>query len=146
MARENSARVRSISRPNYLIGTAVLLIVLLSPGMLAFSVSRMDFGIGRLTITEFVQVTEAAINDVILMGAALFFLFTLENRIKRSRAVNALHELRSVVHVIDMHQLTKDPGRVLDNANELESLVTGLSRKIWQKVMIVHKLDGDGPI
>ena len=28
---------------------------------------------------------------------------------KRRRALKALHELRSIIHVIDMHQLTKDP-------------------------------------
>lgn len=30
---------------------------------------------------------------------------------------------------------------VLSAVNELESLTTGLSRKIWQKIMILHKLD-----
>ena len=44
-----------------------------------------------------------------LLGAALFFLCRIEVRLKRRRALAALHELRSIVHVIDMHQLTKDP-------------------------------------
>ena len=48
-------------------------------------------------------------NIIVLMGAALFFLVTIEDRLKRRRALTALHELRSIVHVIDMHQLTKDP-------------------------------------
>ena len=30
-------------------------------------------------------------------------------RIRVRRALRALHELRSIAHVIDMHQLTKDP-------------------------------------
>jgi hypothetical protein len=34
----------------------------------------------------------------------------------------------------------KDPV-VLSAVNELESLATGLSRKVWHKVMILHKLD-----
>jgi len=46
---------------------------------------------------------------VLVAGAALIFLFTLEERIKRRRALADLHGLRSFVHVIDMHQLTKDP-------------------------------------
>jgi len=41
--------------------------------------------------------------------AAIFFLATLETRLKRREALARLHELRSIVHVIDMHQLTKDP-------------------------------------
>jgi hypothetical protein len=53
--------------------------------------------------------TEAFLNTLVLAGACLFFLFTLETRIKRSRTLKALHELRSIAHVIDMHQLTKDP-------------------------------------
>ncbi len=48
-------------------------------------------------------------NIIVLMGAAVFFLVSVEERVKRRRALRALHELRSIVHVIDMHQLTKDP-------------------------------------
>jgi hypothetical protein len=57
-----------------------------------------------------IQGIEAAFNIIVLMGAALFFLVTLEERLKRGKALKALHEIRSIIHVIDMHQLTKDPG------------------------------------
>jgi len=63
--------------------------------------------------TAIVTFTEAAMNDVLLIGAALFFVFTIEKRYKRSRALKALHELRSIAHIIDMHQLTKDPHRII---------------------------------
>ncbi|HVX36839.1 MAG TPA: hypothetical protein VHC71_11545 [Hyphomicrobium sp.] len=46
---------------------------------------------------------------VVLVGGAAFFISTLETRWKRARTLSAPHELRSIVHVIDMHQLTKDP-------------------------------------
>ena len=55
------------------------------------------------------QSLEAAVNLLILFGGALWFLMTLEERLKRRRALDALHTLRSMAHVIDMHQLTKDP-------------------------------------
>ena len=42
-------------------------------------------------------------------GRALFFLVSIQARLKRRRALAALHELRTIIHVIDMHQLTKDP-------------------------------------
>jgi hypothetical protein len=45
----------------------------------------------------------------VLIGAAIFFVVTFETRLKRARALQALNELRSIAHVIDMHQLTKDP-------------------------------------
>jgi hypothetical protein len=45
----------------------------------------------------------------VLISAGTYFLVSLEKRQKRRRALKALHELRSIIHVIDMHQLTKDP-------------------------------------
>ena len=38
---------------------------------------------------------------------------TIEGRLKRKTVLENLHRLRSIVHVIDMHQLTKDPEQVL---------------------------------
>jgi len=66
-----------------------------------------------IDLTSFVTLLEAGINDVVLIGAAIFFFLTFETRYKRTRALKALHELRSIAHVIDMHQLTKDPHRVM---------------------------------
>ncbi len=59
------------------------------------------------------QGIDAGVNLLILVGAALVFLVTLEGRIKRRMALSHLHELRSIVHVVDMHQLTKDPSIML---------------------------------
>ena len=58
------------------------------------------------------QGVEASMNILVLTGALMLFLFTVEERLKRRRALTALHELRSIVHVIDMHQLTKDPSMI----------------------------------
>lgn len=56
---------------------------------------------------------EAMVNLVILGSLALWFLINSEARSKRKRTLQALHALRSFAHVIDMHQLTKDPTVVL---------------------------------
>jgi hypothetical protein len=56
-----------------------------------------------------VESIEAAINTLVLGGLGLAALTQLEARVKRRRVARRLHELRSVIHVIDMHQLTKDP-------------------------------------
>ena len=50
---------------------------------------------------------------MLLAGAAIWFLLTAETRLKRRRTLLALYRLRSFAHVIDMHQLTKDPTAVL---------------------------------
>ena len=136
------------------------------------------------------QVLEAGIQDVVFIGIGLAFLVTVENRLRRRRALGFIREFRAVAHIVDMHQLTKDPdrllgsssdtesspvrtqtklelGRYLDYCSELlsltsklaalyaeriddavvlqavdevEALTTGLSSKIWQKIMI---LDAD---
>lgn len=51
----------------------------------------------------------SGISTLIYLGLAIVFLVTLEMRIKRRRALRALQELRALAHVIDMHQLSKDP-------------------------------------
>lgn len=123
-------------------------------------------------------------------GLPCFFFLNLETRLKRQRALKAIHELRSIAHIIDMHQLTKDPERIvagapLDTAtvkrpqnpaeliryldycsdllaliskiaalyvqnfddpvtlaavNEVETLTNGLSRKIYQKIIILDRI------
>ena len=59
--------------------------------------------------TNSVQALEASISSVVFVGAAVLFFVSWENRIKRSRALKAIHELRALAHIVDMHQLTKDP-------------------------------------
>jgi len=59
--------------------------------------------------SESVQGIEASINTILLAAVGLLALTQAEERIKRSRVFRELHGLRSLIHVIDMHQLTKDP-------------------------------------
>jgi hypothetical protein len=59
--------------------------------------------------TNSIQALESTISSVVFTGAAILFFISWENRIKRRRALNAIHELRSLAHIVDMHQLTKDP-------------------------------------
>jgi hypothetical protein len=144
-----------------------------------------------LRLGNFIPLLEAGINDIILIGAGIFFLVSAETRIKRRRVLNSLHRLRVFAHIIDMHQLHKDPERVLhrgelapstpkidmtsfelsryldycsellsltgiiaglyaqnsedpvlvDAVSDIEQLTNGISRKIWQKLMILDLLD-----
>ncbi len=73
------------------------------------------------SIFDFIQTLEAGINDVVLISVAVYFIWSLESRVKRRRALKALHKLRSIAHVIDMHQLTKDPDRILVSRDDTES-------------------------
>ncbi len=64
---------------------------------------------------DFVQLLDSAINDIVFMGIAVAFLVTVEGRLKRREALRAIHELRSLAHIVDMHQLTKDPDLFLES-------------------------------
>ena len=101
------------------IATAVLVVVIVAG--LVLMVTRLRPPPGTFELSQFIQVLEAGINDVVLVGAAIFFLTTLESRIKRERALRALRELRSIAHIIDMHQLTKDPERTHPLKREMSS-------------------------
>jgi len=190
IANETKNKSDWIGRPNYVLRVGVTAVVLIGLVGLFYSISFMGLTLRSLDAGELVQITEAGLNDIVLIGAAIFFLVTVETRVKRSRALSALHELRSIAHVIDMHQLTKDPSILLTQAiltpsspkrelsafelvryldycsemlsltgkiaalyaqnfkdsvvlaavNEVESLTTGLSRKIWQKIVILNEL------
>ena len=65
------------------------------------------------SVADFVQGIDSAVNELVLLVAASYFLISWENRRKRKRALRGLHVLRSLAHIIDMHQLTKDPERLL---------------------------------
>lgn len=186
-AEETSARIHDLRQPRWGLraGTGLLVVVLVTVALLA--VSAMRWPASLTDLGAFVQLLESAINDVVFLGIAIAFLVTIEGRLRRREALRALHELRSLVHIVDMHQLTKDPDHflpdrattasspartltpaqltryldycsemlslvgkvaalyaqqlddpvVLAAVNELETLTTGLSGKIWQKIVIL---------
>lgn len=108
-AKQTEARVDEVSRPHwgmrFVLWSAVAAFLALV-GLLAVEASALK---GSDQLSDLMQGIDAAVNLVIVLGGASFFLFTFETRWKRDRALKALHELRAIVHVIDMHQLTKDP-------------------------------------
>src|SRR5262249_10954004 len=82
----------------------ILAIIALLAGLLTH-IRRFQFD----DYTNSIQALEASISSVVFIGAAIIFLVSWENRIKRGRALKAIHELRAMAHIVDMHQLTKDP-------------------------------------
>lgn len=113
VARDTTEGIEHIRRPRWSIraGVAVALLSMVAVAiLLAASASAPS---SRLEWFALLQIVESAINDVIFLGIAVFFLSSLETRLKRRAALRALHQLRSLAHVIDMHQLTKDPEQLL---------------------------------
>jgi len=188
IARKSKKNADWIGKPNLWIRISSYAAIAVAIIGIIYTVSFIDFSIRDNTLVNIMTLLEALINDVVLLGAAIFFLVTIEVRVKRKRALERLNELRVIAHVIDMHQLTKDPNvigkdnmrtfhspkriltqyeleRYLDYCselmsliskiailyaqslpdevivhavNEIEELTSGLSRKIYQKLMILN--------
>jgi hypothetical protein len=113
VSREAAETVRYLSRPNWPlrigggIAIVVLVIVLVIVAMITVKAP------GEMTLSDVLQTIEAGINDIVFFGIAVFFFTTVETRVKRRRALALLHQLRSLAHIVDMHQLTKDPERLM---------------------------------
>jgi hypothetical protein len=114
LAAETEAGIARLRKPLWLprIGAAlgIIGIVIVAEEILRLGMPG-SLQVGN--ISDFLQGSEAAVNLVILLAIGIFFMISLETRIKRRAALAALHRLRSIIHIVDMHQLTKDPEFVL---------------------------------
>ncbi|HEX4080857.1 MAG TPA: hypothetical protein VHX61_18500 [Rhizomicrobium sp.] len=193
VAKVTAARAALLGRPYW--GFRVLACVVVATGLAAqiwFAV-LIDWSgiIARARPVELAEGLDAIVNLLILAFGGIWFVMTLEQRWKRRRVLAHLYEFRSLAHIVDMHQLTKDPTVVLSGApptassperrmsefelsryldycaemlaliaklaalyaertqdrevttgvNEIEELTGNLGRKIWQKIMIIRRLD-----
>ncbi|HHD81722.1 MAG TPA: hypothetical protein ENK82_03605 [Campylobacterales bacterium] len=196
IARLSKARIAWIEARDYKLYTILFFSIFIIVGLiyyLIFSNLPESFNANLQSVQDMndvVGLLGSASEALTLIGLIVFFVITFEKRIKKNRALKALHELRSIAHIIDMHQLTKDPNRLRKNiigtksspkldmnindliryldyctemlsltgkiaalygtcledgesistVNDIEDLTTGLSRKIWQKLMILSDL------
>jgi hypothetical protein len=109
IAKQTSQRIDYVSRPNWTLRLLLILMTGAALLILVYLASLVAVMKGTDQWSDTVQGLDALFNLLVLLGGGAFFVSTLETRWKRARALTALHELRSIVHVIDMHQLTKDP-------------------------------------
>ena len=172
---------------------AIVLLVVLILVAIVQAVRTGAAQVGPARVIDWLQYVESGVNDVVFAGIAIFFLMTVPARVRRRRTLETLHRLRSLAHIVDMHQMSKSPekllprweggqasqgsltraelGRyydycselltivskaaalcaeqstdpvVLDTVSEIEVLTTGMSRKIWQKISLLH-LAQQGP-
>ena len=117
IAELDTRRAVSIGRRYIFLRLFIVLALVAGAGVLWRVLTLLDFTTAAPDFSSEVQGIEAAANLTLLTGAAILFLVRLEQRLKRRRALAALHELRSIVHVIDMHQLTKDPSKFIVGGN-----------------------------
>lgn len=83
--------------------------------IVAATVIAMVFGLrtavldGLAHTSDWVPLVESVINDLVFAAIAVVFLWAFPERLERRSLLRVLHRLRSLAHVIDMHQLSKDP-------------------------------------
>jgi len=127
----STAKIESIERPLWSLRVLryVLVLGMILGMVLGFlALKDLDKEVKSIRKIDLIQTIEAALNDLVMVAVALFFVWSLEARVKRRRAMRALHELRSIAHVIDMHQLTKDPERLNESYKRTDSSpVNGLT-------------------
>lgn len=148
-ARNTAKRAAEIAGHNWPLRIAVGAIIAI--GVLALIGAARFLHLERLeTNIGLLQTLEAAVNLLILFGGATWFLIGLDDRLKRQRALDELHTLRSIAHVVDMHQLTKDPhtltskgevamspealARYLDYCSEMLALIAKLAALYAERV------------
>lgn len=191
MSREAAERAQAIGRPNIPLRIVQWGLIGCCLGLVVWVVRQLRLSDDVFKLDDFAQTVDGLIASFVGIGAAILFVASWELRLKRRKALIALHELRSMAHIVDMHQLTKDPerllhggpatpsspkrtmtpfelGRYLDYSsemlsmisktaaiyvqefpdavaleavNEITSLTNGLSRNIWQKIMLLDRLE-----
>ncbi len=113
VAKETEAKSHAVNAANYPLRGIVLVLIAAAAGLVYFLVRAVQLRTGDVDLINLLQGLEAGTNLIIFISIAIFFLFSLESRMARTRALNDLNELRSIVHVIDMHQFSKDPSELL---------------------------------
>lgn len=167
LSRQTSDRIAFVSRPHWGLRLALGVVQVLTLAALAFLIKYVFALRASDELSDVLQGFDAAISLAIFVGGMAFFVWTFEARWKRDRALKALHEIRAVVHVIDMHQLTKDPStlgaarvssspqrnmtpfelmRYLDYCSEMLSLTAKLAALYAEKISDPVVVDTVGDI
>lgn len=77
--------------------------------------------------SDWVPLVESVINDLVFAAIAVVFLWAFPERLERRSLLRLLHGMRSFAHVIDMHQLSKDPEQLRPGYTATsESVIHGL--------------------
>lgn len=105
------AELTDVAQANLPLRLGSLAVIVIGIAVIGYVGTIIEYKHSTDNLFGVVQGIEALMNVLVLSGAAIFFLSTIEQRWKRHQALEYLHELRTIVHVIDMHQLTKDPSR-----------------------------------
>ena len=118
VAGDSIPRAVDLSRPNRPLRIAAGLVIALMVALGVDTLVNLRLSPDPKALLDLMQ--SQAIQNFVFLGVAVVFLATVETRLKRGRALKALHELRSIAHVVDMHQLAKAPNEFLPGGEEIQ--------------------------
>ncbi len=121
ISREAVVRADRIRRPNVPLQIASAVLIIAIFGLIAAMLHGIRIRDDLFEMANFLQSVEAGLGSVVFIGAGILFLATLDVRIKRHRVLKAMHELRALAHIVDMHQLTKDPESIVRSGPSTQS-------------------------
>ncbi|MGW2673734.1 hypothetical protein [Kocuria rhizophila] len=103
---------RRIRSARLLSRLGVLVVLLVFGTAIALAAASIWSNPESLGPVDWLPLLETVVNDLVFAGIAIFFLLAVPQRMERARVLRVLHRLRSLAHVIDMHQLVKVPERL----------------------------------
>ena len=109
LATKCKINIYDLNKPYIYFRISFYLIIIIAIASILFTFSMLKIDLSILTFDYFITVSESLLNEIVMIGASFYFLFKLEDIIKQKKILIALQELRTIAHIIDMHQLTKDP-------------------------------------
>ena len=116
MSNDLAASAKALEAPIWWVRILIGLAIVAGASMFLFVGTILSFDRISTGAFDFVQGIEASINTLLLAGLGFLALARSEERIETNSACSSeLHALRSLIHVIDMHQLTKDPAVLSDS-------------------------------
>lgn len=113
-ARQAQERIREFMRPIKWLRILIVALVVLLPAAIVYELTILDLSFAPRGLGEVVSFFQSAVESLVFISLGVVFLWSIETRIKRRRALAAVHELRELAHIIDMHQLDKDPSYLVD--------------------------------
>lgn len=109
IARAPDDQTRQARKPIYVLRAASAIAIGVAVVALALVARHVHARWEFATITDLFAGLQAGVNLLVLLAGALWFLVSIEARIKRRRTLQSIGELREFLHVIDVTQLYYTP-------------------------------------
>ena len=118
LSNNAKANIQHLNKPYVYFRIIFSFLIILTIVLITYTIWHISSQDLPSNFQSFIATSEALMNELVMIGAAFYFIGKFENSLKQKKILYALQELRTIIHVIDLHQLTKDPAPILQNNSE----------------------------